>query len=250
MKNNNNNNNLKDKAFKIYEEHGGNIKPGEISRILGVTPRKISNWKTNGKWDKKLGYKKNKRGAPKGNTNAVGNAGGGERNQNARKRGLHAKYHPVRLISIYDDIDKSKLTYEEILEMEIKQQLALIIDNGKMLHVKDNDDHTIVEKKVYDGEEGSSKEYEILTAYEKQLRTTEVMSGARKTLAELIKKRNDLIHKNCESVDEEQKLKIEERKLKIEKNKIENDILKKKNEEDKDKGSGRIKFVKADVNNE
>ncbi|MGL5084121.1 MAG: phage terminase small subunit-related protein, partial [Clostridium sp.] len=79
---------LRDKAFSIYKENHGNIKTNLIAKQLDIESSKVSSWKSQDKWDIQLGFKSRKRGAQKGNTNALGNNGGAPPgNYNAFKNG-------------------------------------------------------------------------------------------------------------------------------------------------------------------
>lgn len=248
----NNNSDLKDRAFKIYEEKDGNIKSGEIAEIIGVTPRKISNWKTNGKWDKKLGYKKNKRGAPRGNTNAVGNTGGAPKGNNyAEKEGWYKKHFPRESISLIDEVKDGNLI--ELQWALILTQWIAIIRAQKIMYVKNSEDITKYEKKkkLYSDKNMKTEEieYEIQFAWDKQEKFLNAQSKAMQTLTNMIKRYDELLNNNWELATEEQKARVDKLNIEIEKNKIETDILNKKNEEGKDKGPAKIEFTKAGVNN-
>jgi len=71
----------RDRALEIWQEHGGNITNRQIAEQLGVDEKKIAVWKQRDKWnvvqqtDSNVVQQK-KRGAPKGNKNAIGNSSG------------------------------------------------------------------------------------------------------------------------------------------------------------------------------
>ena len=44
----------RDKAFDIYKEHNGNIKPKEIAEILNESASNISSWKNKDRWSEKV----------------------------------------------------------------------------------------------------------------------------------------------------------------------------------------------------
>jgi uncharacterized protein YjcR len=94
----------REKALEIYLAHDGEITPAEIARQLGEKPGTVRSWKNRDNWDKALQEKRcntsgercnategepRKRGAPKGNQNALMNIGGGapKGNQNAKGHG-------------------------------------------------------------------------------------------------------------------------------------------------------------------
>lgn len=211
----------RDKAFSIYKENNGNISIDEISNILNEDIKRIKIWKSTDKWDIAIGLKSNKRGAPKKNKNAKGNKGGPgakKENQYARKMGWYSKYQPRRVCKIVDEIEGSNISQLDIMWLEIKMQWALIIDNLKQLHVSSKNDHTKVLKKESYTEFGDTKEYEVITAYEKQLKYTKEMSNARKVLFELIEKYIVAVNKDWNLISEEHKLRVEMLRSKINNN--------------------------------
>lgn len=99
---------LRDKAFELWRDSGGDAKLKDIADQIGVPDSRIRKWKTEDNWEEKIKERsdsdkgallltpKKKRGAPfgsqnakghgapKGNKNAVGNNGGApKRNKNA-----------------------------------------------------------------------------------------------------------------------------------------------------------------------
>ena len=48
----------RDKAFRIFKRHKGNISNKELAEILQEDPKTISKWKTLDEWEKKSGYSK------------------------------------------------------------------------------------------------------------------------------------------------------------------------------------------------
>lgn len=92
----------RDKAYKLWEKSARTLSPKEIGKKLGESPRLISRWKSEDKWEERSVPKS---GAPKGNKNATGNRGGKgapERNTYAETHGAYSK--------IYDDtLDEDEL---------------------------------------------------------------------------------------------------------------------------------------------
>ena len=99
---------LRSKARKMYMRSGKTLKNKVIAQRLGVSPSLVAKWKCIDQWGNpalpKEPSKSNKRGAPKGNKNAVGNIGGGAPifNRNAWKHGAYSmigfgltRYTPV-----------------------------------------------------------------------------------------------------------------------------------------------------------
>ena len=64
----------RDKAFKIYEAHNGNIDLVEIANQLNMSPGTIRGWKSKDKWEQKInGTFQKERNAPKGKSPAYEN---------------------------------------------------------------------------------------------------------------------------------------------------------------------------------
>lgn len=191
----------RDKAFEIYKEYKTLISTKEIAEKLQENISNVNRWRVEDEWDTKLGGIKNKPGGQLGN-------------QNSRKLGWYSKYQPKRVCNILAEIEESKPSELDIMWLEIKTQWALIIDNSKQLHVSSKNDHTKVLKKESSTEFGDTKEYEVITAYEKQLKYTKEISNARKVLFELIEKYIIAVNKDWNLVKEEHKLRVEVLKTK------------------------------------
>lgn len=116
----------RDKAFTIYQEHGGNIENRRIAEMLEISEKTVSGWKCKDKWEEQLNgvLQSNKRSTPNqkggqpGNQNAVGH-GAPEGNINAIKHGayqtIYAAYLPEDEKAIYEG-----LPGEADLEAEIR----------------------------------------------------------------------------------------------------------------------------------
>lgn len=165
----------KDKALALFLEHKGNITNRKIAELLGEKEKTISAWKSRGKWnvvlqendcsttDKKCSTTKGKRsttgkrgapkgnhnavghgapkgnknsvgkGAPQGNKNAVGNNGGAPpRNKNAVTTGEHESIFLDCLTEeeqlIYQGIDTDTLTQlnDEIRLLTIREHRMMV----------------------------------------------------------------------------------------------------------------------------
>ena len=246
----------RDKAFKIYKDNNGSITPKEISEKLNESAANIRTWKSTDRWDEELGFKQNKRGAPKKNGNAIGNKGGGapEGNLNAFKHGERipeerfaskkflSKYLPKVTEKIMDELIESGMNSLDILWTNIQIQFAALIRSQKIMYVKNHKDMTKELKKEKDSYSESSttheKEYELQFAWDKQERFLTAQSKGLKTLNDMIKTYEELLHKNWDMATEEQKLRIN--KLKSEVDKISGDPDK----------SIKIEFIKASERNE
>jgi uncharacterized protein YjcR len=227
----------RDKAFEVYKNHDGKITPRAIAEELNEKVANIRVWKTNDKWDEKLGLVKSKRGAPKNNANAIGNKGGDgapKGNINAFKHGEYipqerfnskkflAKYLPKVTANIMSEIHDSGMNSLDILWMNIEIHLGALIRSQKIMHVTSKNDMTKTLKriKVQNELQGPKdnkelvevyreEEYDIQYAWDKQGRFIAAQSKGFKTLTEMIKTYEELLHKNWNLATEEQKLRVQ-----------------------------------------
>ena len=123
----------RDRAFEIYKEHDGNITNRAIADLLGEDEKVIAVWKNRDKWNvvqqsKERCTTKEPRphGAPKGNKNAVGNAGGAapEGNLNAIKHGayqnIYAEFLPEDERELYEQMPAGADMDAEIKLLRLK----------------------------------------------------------------------------------------------------------------------------------
>lgn len=93
----------RDQAFEIWKKSGGKKKLKDIAAELNVSDSQIRKWKNQDDWETKLnGNVTNqsngnvtKRGAPKGNKNAIGNKGGGAPRGNQNAKGNRGGAAPI-----------------------------------------------------------------------------------------------------------------------------------------------------------
>lgn len=215
----------RDKAFEIYKDHNGRISSKEISIILNEKVTNIYSWKNSDKWDKRL-----ERGAPLGNKNSIGNKGGGapEGNLNGLKdgnycsaekfldKGFLKKYIPAATRNIIKGLVEEGVSPLDMLWDNIIFCYTNLIRNQKIMHVKNNGDITKELKKQSWGK-NTSEEYEIQFAWDKQERFIKTQALTMKTLNNLIKDYEDILHKNWDLATEEQRLRIEVFKEKLNK---------------------------------
>ncbi|ABR48562.1 YqaS [Alkaliphilus metalliredigens QYMF] len=205
----------RDKAYEVYKEKNGKITSKEIAEMLKEKLTNINSWRVQDKWKKKLSGV----GAPEGNKNAVGNKGGApEKNYNSLKHGQYTKRIPFHVKTIMEELD-----IEDPLEKlwrTICLHEARIIYMQEIMHVRDKDDMTKVIKKTSEGKGGSSKEYEIQFAWDKEANLINTQSKAVLALAKLIKQYDEMIHANWETVTEDQKLRVERLKIQIDNEKL------------------------------
>jgi len=203
----------REKAFEIYREHDGNISSKEIAELLGEKINNINSWRIKDNWKN---YKKG--GAPKGNKNAIGNKGGAPKgNQHAYKYGWYSKYYPVKVRSLVKETIESGATPLEILWAEIVTLEVNIIRAQKIMHVKNNRDHTRVLKKHSISRSGESKEWVIQFAWDKYAKFLDSQSRAMARLSSMLKQYDEMLNANWDLLTQEQKLRVELLKAKIDK---------------------------------
>lgn len=202
----------RDAAFEIYKDHNGRITSKEIAELLNEKIGNINNWRVQDKWSKRLG----KIGAPYGNTNAIGNAGGGapKGNYNRFTYGKYTDRIPFAIKNIMQELD-----IEDPLEKlwrSICLKEAQIIHMQDIMYVKDRDDHTKDIKKLTKGKQ-QGIEYEIQFAWDKEASMMNTLSKSMNTLAKMIKQYDEMLHANWDTATEEQKLRVEKLRIDIKK---------------------------------
>ena len=132
----------RDKAKEMWLKSGGNMKLKDIAAELGVAENAVRKWKSEDKWEKERSDKtkrnapkkkntpKKPQGAPIGNKNAVGNAGGGAPlgNTNALK---HGGYSSI----FWDTLSEREKEMIDTMDQTVEQQL---IEEIKLLTVREH----------------------------------------------------------------------------------------------------------------
>lgn len=244
----------RDKAFEIYKQHNGEILLKDIAMQLGVKDAQIRKWKSQDKWEENLKgmLPKNKRnvtneidtkkttkaskqancdklnkkssetnstslgGAPIGNKNAIGNAGGPGGpigNKKAETHGFFSKYLPDDTLEIIEEVKKKEPL--DILLEQITIQYAAIIRAQKIMYVKDKNEMIKEIKKHKDTEFGEEIEYEFQFAWDRQATFLNAQSRAMGELRSLIKQATTMINENPELASEEQKLRVDKLRAEI-----------------------------------
>lgn len=214
------------RSFEIYKEHHGKITIKQIAKLLSEKERNIKYWKSTDDWSGKynpLG------GAPKGNKNAVGNKGGApEQNQNAKTEGWYSKYFPTVARNLIKEAEEKGSSPLEIQWAMVMTKWIAIIRTQKIMFVKDHNDMTkeLKKTKVQSDLIGPKdnkqlvevyreEEYEIQQAWDKQANFLNAQSRAMSTLSGLIKRYEEMLNANWDTVTEEQKLRVERLKVQI-----------------------------------
>ncbi|WP_262119272.1 phage terminase small subunit [Bacillus subtilis] len=235
----------RDRAFRLWEESGGSKKLKDIAEQLGIPSSTIRKWKANDKWEEKIkGSALLRRGAPKGNKNAIGNKGGRAplgnknaignkggaaplRNQNAVTHGFFSKFLPEETLSIMEGIQE-RLPVDMIWD-QIQIQYAAIIRAQKNMFVSDKQEMIKELKKkksvLSETNEVEEEEYEFQFSWDRHATFLNAQSRAMAELRNLIKQFDELAHS-----EDERRLKLEHMRLNINKKKLEIEEL---TEEDK-----------------
>lgn len=168
-------------------------------------------WADERKNQAKKGAHKRKRGAPKGNKNAVGNDGGAPpRNKNAEKHGFFSKYLPEETLDIIREVkEKDPL---DILWENIQIQYAAIIRAQKIMYVRDREDKTIERVEERRGKV-TGERWEVQQAWDKHAVFLQAQSRAMKTLESMLKQYDELLKSSLAT--EEQKLRIEKLRAEV-----------------------------------
>lgn len=211
------------KAFKDYQN---GLKYKEIAAKYGVSLSAVKSWAARywkkescnlkGKKLQPKGKKVATRGAPKGNRNASGNKGGSapEKNKNAEKHGLFARYLPEETLEIMQEVQEDPL---DILWDQIRLAHAAIIRAQRIMYVTDREDKTIEKISTQEGNIIGEK-WEVQQAWDKQANFLKSQARAQGELRSMIKQYDEMLHKNWELATEEQKARI--KKLKEETERI------------------------------
>lgn len=204
-------------AYQLWLDSGKTKKLKDIAAELEVSESQIRKWKNQDDWNSNVTYKTKsnvtkRKGAPKGNKNAVGNPGGAAppKNNNAEKFGFFRKHLPEETVSIIEEMPENPL---DILWDQIQIAYAAIIRAQKIMYVDNKNDKT--KEIAVDGAESTA--YDIQQAWDKQSNFLQAQSRAQKTLEGMINRYEDLLHKNWEQATEEQKMRIEKLKAEAEK---------------------------------
>jgi uncharacterized protein YjcR len=126
------------KAFKLWDKSGRTMKPSAIASKLNIDASLVRKWKSYYNWDEIPGKK---RGAPKGNKNAVGNNGGAPpQNDNAVKHGFFRKFEPQNeeYLELFDAVQDMEPL--EMLWFNVTKCFQRIIWGARIFHVTGKDE--------------------------------------------------------------------------------------------------------------
>ena len=208
----------RDEAHQMWLASDGKMKLKDIAAELGVSETQIRKWKNQDKWNGNVtnqmngNVTKQKRGAPKGNKNAVGH-GAPKGNQNATKHGLFSRYLPEDTREIFFSLDSEDPL--DLLWDQIKLAYTAIMRAQQIMHVQNQDDKTIEKVEERKGKIKGER-WEVQQAWDKQANFLSAQARAQKTLDSMINRYEELLHKNWKLATKEQKARIEQLKAKTE----------------------------------
>ena len=199
----------RDLAYRLWFESDGKRKLKDIAAELEVSETQVRKWKNQDNWkgnvtNKAKGNVTKRKGGQPGNKNAVGGAGGAApiNNNNAEKFGFFRKHLPEETVSIIEEMPEDPL---DILWDQIQIAYAAIIRAQKIMYVEDRDDKT---KEVIAYGENSTT-YDAQQAWDKQGNFLQAQARAQKSLEGLVKRYDELLHKNWDLATEEQRARVE-----------------------------------------
>jgi uncharacterized protein YjcR len=186
----------------IRKSYQNGMSFGEVSKRFKIGISTIKRWASKEKWTQKKDTKKETKTKQK----KIETRGAPNKNINAVKHGLFAKYLPAETLELVGAIET--MSPLDILWENICLKYAAIIRSQKIMYVKDADDFT--ERVVA---EGKGMAYQYTEVYDKQATFLMAQSRAMGTLMNLIKQYEEMC--NSELATEEQKLRIEKLKKEI-----------------------------------
>ena len=218
----------------------------EIANRLEVSEGTVRSWKSRYKWDdgnnatlqKEKCNVAHKRGAPKGNKNAIGNNSPTKfkpGTQAAYRTGLFAKYMPKETLEIITAIEDSSPL--DILWDQIMIAYTAICRAQQIMYVKDINDMTKTQIGEKNGENIYEEKWEVQQAWDKQANFMKSQARAQSELRSMIKQYNELLNEHPELATEEQRARID--KIKIETDKVKKELG------DNNKEPIKIEFIKA-----
>lgn len=194
----------------------------EIAKKYGVSIETVKSWRKRHGWKRSKTKPKPKKkiGAPFGNNNALGNKGGPPiGSQNALKHGLFAKYLPLDMISVIEEIET--ISPIEILWGNICIKYAAIIRAQKIMFIEsENADkqiesvtRTVEESDKFGNTKRIEKHVDTITADIRMEKFLKAQSRAMDTLTKMIKQYDELCRGPLAT--EEQKARLDKLKAEV-----------------------------------
>lgn len=119
---------LRDRAKKLWIQSGGNRTCSGIAAELGVPASRVRKWKSEDDWEKER--PPGKSGAPKGNTNAVGNRGGPGAETGNKRAVMTGEFESI----FYDSLDDGE---KEMLNHLVHEKKELLRHQINILMVRE-----------------------------------------------------------------------------------------------------------------
>ena len=200
----------RDLAYQLWLDSDRKRKLKDIAAEIGVSESQIRKWKNQDNWNGNVTNKAKRNitkrtGAPKGNKNAAGH-GAPKKNTNAEKFGFFRKYLPEETVSIIEEMPEEPL---DVLWDQIQIAYAAIIRAQSIMYVKDRDDVTITRVEDNHGDTSTRQKWEVQQAWDKQGNFLQAQARAQKSLEGLIKRYDEMLHRNWDLATEEQKSRVE-----------------------------------------
>lgn len=187
----------------VYQDYCTGLKLKDIAEKYDISLNTLKSWIKRYKWSK------DKMRTPKVHPkqNEIQKKSALNKNTNAVKHGLFAKYLPAETLELVGNIEM--MSPLDILWENICLKYAAIIRSQQIMYVKDTNDAT--KRITVDGSETTVYQYK--EAYEKQASFLMAQSRAMGTLMNLIKQYEEMC--NGKLATEEQRLRIEKLKKEI-----------------------------------
>lgn len=187
----------------VYQDYCTGLKLKDIAEKYDISLNTLKSWIKRYKWSK------DKMRTPKVHPkqNEIQKKSALNKNTNAVKHGLFAKYLPAETLELVGNIEM--MSPLDILWENICLKYAAIIRSQQIMYVKDTND--VTKRITVDGSETTVCQYK--EAYEKQASFLMAQSRAMGTLMNLIKQYEERC--NGKLATEEQRLRIEKLKKEI-----------------------------------
>lgn len=158
------------------EDYEKGLKYREIAEKYGVSISTVKSWKSRYWSQEKVATM---------DATIPNNKGAPDRNKNAVKHGLFANWLPSETLEIINEVATSEP--EDIIWNNIMIQYTAIIRAQKIMYVYGTEDLSKEVSKWSSSDSGSSEEYAIQYAWDKQANFLNAQSRAMSTLSNLIK---------------------------------------------------------------
>lgn len=187
----------------VYQDYCTGLKLKDIAKKYNISLNTLKSWIKRYKWSK------DKMRTPKVHPkqNEIQKKSALNKNTNAVKHGLFAKYLPKETLELVGAIET--MSPLDILWENICLKYAAIVRSQQIMYVKDN--NGVTKRITVDGSETTVYQYK--EAYEKQASFLMAQSRAMGTLMNLIKQYEEMC--NGKLATEEQRLRIEKLKKEI-----------------------------------